>query len=209
LRLVDLSHTLADGMAVFPGDASPRLVRTQTHGTDGAMVTVLELGAHCGTHVDVPLHFRAGEPGLEALPLARFHGPARVVTADVSAAPAEIPLAVLEGVDLAGLDFLLLRTGWERHWGTPRYHDGWPSLAPGLVRALCASGLKGVGLDTPGADPLHGRLAHDLFAAAAMINIENLAHLDELPDSTFELLVLPLKLSGTEASPVRAVALLP
>jgi arylformamidase len=209
MHLLDLSHTLVDGMAAFPGDASPRLVRTQSHETDGAMVTVLELGAHCGTHVDVPLHFRAGERGLEALPLARFHGPARVVRADATDEPGEIPLAVLDGVDLAGLDFLLLRTGWERHWGTPRYYDGWPSLAPGLARALSAAGLKGVGLDTPGADPLHGREAHDLFAAAAMINIENLAHLGELPDGPFELLALPLKLSGTEASPVRAVALLP
>jgi arylformamidase len=209
LRLVDLSHTLTDGMTVFPGDSSPRLVRTQSHETAGFLVSNLELGAHCGTHVDIPLHFRAGERGLEALPLARFHGPARVGAAGTGDPPGEISVAVLEGVDLSGLDFLLLRTGWERHWGTPRYYAGWPALRPELIRRLSASDLKGVGLDTPGVDPLHGRLAHDLFAAAAMINIENLAHLGDLPDGPFELLVLPLKLSGTEASPVRAVALLP
>jgi kynurenine formamidase len=104
------------------------------------------------------------------------------------------------------VEFVILRTGWERHWGTPRYYADWPTVSEPLARVLAAARLKGVGLDSPSPDPLHGRAAHDLFAAAGMINIENLTNLAELPDGPFTLLVLPLKLAGTEASPVRAAA---
>lgn len=213
MRLIDLSHPVRDGMPAFPGDPAPRLERVHTHAADGLQTSLLVLSPHCGTHVDVPLHFRQGEPGLEELPLDAFHGRARVIDAPTGARPGgpggEIAAAVLHDVDLADLDFLLLRTGWDRHWRTPRYYAGWPCPGEKLIRELAGAGLKGVGLDAPSADPMDGRLAHDLFAAAGMINIENLTRLGDLPDAVFELLVLPLRLEGTEASPVRAVALLP
>jgi kynurenine formamidase len=203
MRWIDLSHTIADGMAQYPGDyPPPRLVRRLTFAEGGHLVTALDLGCHVGTHIDTPLHFLDGQPGLEALPLDRFAGSALCLDAPAG----EIGEDALRGVDLAGTDFVLLRTGWERHWGTPRYYDSWPTVSPALARRLAGARLKGVGLDTPSSDPLNGRVAHDLFAAAGLINIENLANLAALPRGPFEFLVLPLKLAGTEASPVRAVA---
>jgi kynurenine formamidase len=77
-----------------------------------------------------------------------------------------------------------------------------------MAMLLAQSKLKGVGLDTPGVDPLGVRSVHDLFAAAGMINVENLANLAALPEVPFDFIVFPLKLAGAEASPVRAVALI-
>lgn len=114
---------------------------------------------------------------------------------------------MLAGVDLAGLDFLILDTGWARFWGEDRYYRHWPFLGPDLARAVAGAGLKGVGLDTPSLDNFGGRLAHDVCAQAGMVNLENLANLRALPPGEFTLLALPLKLRGTEASPVRAAAL--
>ncbi len=82
------------------------------------------------------------------------------------------------------------------------------ALARRWRATLAGAGLKGVGLDSPSIDPLDARICHDLFAAAGMINVENLANLAALPAGLFDFLVLPLKLAGTEASPVRAVALI-
>ncbi len=210
MTMVDLSHTLSTGMAQFPGDSPPpRLVRRLTHERDGHLSTALEIGCHVGTHIDTPLHFRAGRPGLEAMPLAAFHGRALVVDAPAPAEPGPVGAEVLAGRDLTDVDFVLLRTGWSRHWGTPRYYQAWPTVGAELARRLAGAGLKGVGLDTPSLDPVDGREVHDLLAAAGMINVENLTNLEALPATPCELLVLPLKLEGTEASPVRAVALLP
>jgi arylformamidase len=211
MRIFDLSHTITDGMAVYPGDIPPRIRHDLTHESDGVMATTLSLSCHAGTHVDTPYHFRIDRPGLADLPLEAFSGTARVLQAPVHPAaerpPPVLAAALWEGFDPAGLDFVLFRTGWERYWGTPRYYENWPSLAPDLARRLAGAGLKGVGLDSPSSDPQDVRTCHDLFAAAGMINIENLAHLAALPPEPFLFCVWPLKIAGVEASPVRAVAL--
>jgi kynurenine formamidase len=209
MRLIDLSHTIDSGMAQYPGDDQPlRLVRRSAPGGEGPLSSALELGCHVGTHVDAPLHFRHGEPGLDLLPLDRFWGRTLVVDAPAGHRPGAISADLLRGVPLNELDFLIVRTGWELQWGTPRYYESWPYFTPELARALANAQLKGIGIDSPSIDAFAGHEAHDLCAAAGMINIENLANLAALPATPFTLLVLPLKLADCEASPVRAAALL-
>lgn len=209
MRLIDLSHAIVTGMPQWPGERQPlRIVRTAEHGRDICRSSRLELGCHVGTHVDAPQHFLAGAGGVDDLPLDRFAGAAVVVRPSPAPGPGPLPAAILDGVDLAGIDFVLLDTGWARHWGQPRYYEEWPSLSAPLAARLVAAGLKGVGLDTPSLDDFTGRAAHDICAAAGMVNLENLANLAALPERGFRLLALPLKLAETEASPVRAAALL-
>lgn len=209
MQLIDLSHTIVPGMAQWPGDRQPLAIhRRSEHGPGNHMSSALEFGCHVGTHIDLALHFKAGERPIEQLPLDAFAGRARVVRAPAGRGAGPLEAALLDGVDLAGLDFVLFCTGWDRHWGTDRYYREWPFYGEELAARLAGAGLKGSGLDTPSLDPYAGQRAHDLCAAAGMINVENLAGLDRLPDAPFTLLVLPLKLAGTEASPVRAAALL-
>lgn len=209
MRIVDLSHTVKSGMPQWRGDDQPlRIIRRSEHGPDSHRSSALELGCHVGTHLDAALHFRPGAPDLGTLPLDAFWGRARVVRTGPDTPPGPLAASLLDGLDLAGLDFVLFDTGWARHWGDERYYAEWPYYGEGLARRLAAAGLKGSGLDTPSLDPFAGSVAHDVCAAADMVNVENLAHLDRLPAATFTLLVLPLKLDSAEASPVRAAALL-
>lgn len=212
MRLVDLSHPIVTGMPQWPGDRQAlRVVRLTDHGAGGWRSSRLEIGCHVGTHVDAPAHFLAGAPGVEEMPADRFAGSAVVVRpCGTGGSPEPAPLGeeVLDGLDLGGVEFVLFDTGWSRHWGQPRYYEAWPWLSPALAGRLAGAGLKGVGVDTPSIDDRSGRVAHDLFAAAGMVNLENLANLGELPGRGFRLLALPLRLAGAEASPVRAVALI-
>jgi kynurenine formamidase len=195
-------------MAQFPGDVNPvRLERIAEHGRNDHMTSEFAMGCHVGTHVDLPLHFRAGERGLDVFPLAQCWGPARLVDIPIDDVPGALSADALAGADLHGVEFVVLRTGWERHWGKPRYYETWPYLGNDLIELLTSTGLKGVGIDGPSIDPLGGRVAHDRFAARGMLSIENLANLAALDTTSFDLLVLPLRLAGTEASPVRAAAL--
>lgn len=204
LRTIDLSHVVTTGMAVYPGDPTvPAIDRLSEHGASTHQASAFRMGCHAGTHIDLPLHFKAGEEPLESFPLDRCMGRAAVVDAPEG----EIPASTLDVLDLDALDFVVFRTGWERQWGGDRYYDGWPFLGEDAARRLADAGLKGVGLDTPSLDPMNVSVAHDLLAAAGLINIENMANLDALPADPFLLLVLPLRLAGAEASPVRACAL--
>ena len=205
MKLLDLSHTLATGLPVYPGDETvPRIIRNSSHGPDSHQSSSLVTGCHAGTHIDLPLHFLDGEPALEDFPLEGCAG--RAVVLD--AGEGRIDAGILDGVDLGGVDFVVFRTGWERRFGGADYYRDWPWLDPALARRLAAADLKGVGLDTPSIDPFGGDTAHGVLAAAGMINIENMANLSAAPAGPFTLLVLPLKLRGAEASPVRAVALI-
>jgi len=207
---IDLSHTVESDMAQWRGDDQPlKLHRRSEHGPDSHMSSSLEIGCHVGTHLDAPLHFLAGEPGLAELPITRFLGPAmKLDVSGLSAASEPGPLGreILDGVQLESVAFLLLHTGWDQHWGTSRYYDCWPYLSGELAECLASAGLRGVGLDTPSLDDYSGHIAHDVCAEAGMVNIENLTNLAALPASGFLFQALPLKLDGTEASPVRAVA---
>lgn len=211
MELIDLSHTIASGMPQWRSDNQPLLLhRRSRHGPDSHMSSSLEIGCHVGTHIDAALHFLAGQPGVDALPLDRFYGPALVL--DVRdkksgvAAPEALAPEILNGIDLAGVDFLLLLTGWDQFWGEERYYREWPFLSRELAQILADAGLKGVGLDTPSLDDFQGHWAHDICAAKGMINIENLTGLNLIAGMKVDFQAFPLKLESTEASPVRAVA---
>jgi kynurenine formamidase len=205
MTIIDLSHVLRTGMAVYPGDPSvPTITRLAEHGPSSHQSSALEAGCHAGTHIDLPLHFKDGEQALEAYPLDRCWGRAVVVDAPAG----EIGPDTLDGVDLAAADFVIFRTGWESRWGTPDYYADWPWLAADTARRLAAAGLKGVGIDGPSIDTAIDQTAHVVLAAAGFVNIENMANLGALPSQPFTLLILPLKLEGAEASPVRAAALI-
>jgi kynurenine formamidase len=185
-----------------------RVVRCSEHGPGSPESSRVEFGCHIGTHVDAPRHFLPGAAGVDDLPLDRFAGSALVVRPESEVGPGPLAASVLDGVDLGGIEFVLFDTGWARHWGQPRYYLDWPWLSPELAERLAGAGLKGVGIDTPSLDGFAGHRAHDLCAAAGMVNLENLANLSALPRRGFRVLALPLKLAATEASPVRAAALL-
>lgn len=208
MKLIDLSHTIATDMPQWPGDVQPLSIHRQSlHGPESHMSSSLEFGCHVGTHIDAPLHFLEGSQGVDRLPLESFVGAGLVIRTDPGASPRPLGVDTCRGVDLGSVDFVLFDTGWAQHWGTERYYREWSYLTPELAKFLADAGLKGVGLDTPSLDPFSGQAAHDICAPAGMINLENLANLGALPREGFTLFALPLKLEATEASPVRAVAM--
>ncbi len=211
MNLFDLSHSIVPDMPQWRGDHQPlKIHRVSEHGVDSHMSSSLEIGCHVGTHLDGSLHFLADQPGLHEVPVDRFCGTALVVDATASGSDKSHPLAMgvelVQGSDLKSVDFVLFYTGWDRFWGQDNYYRHWPRLDAQLAGLLAESGLKGVGLDTPSLDGFNDSVAHDVCAAAAMVNIGNLTGLAPLVGSVVQFMALPLKLYQTEASPVRAVA---
>jgi len=201
--------TIVADMPQWPGDKQPlQLHRHSLHGEDICMSSSLEFGCHVGTHIDAPLHFLAGQPGIDEIPLAHFMGPGLVIRCGDGQNTGGLSVDLLTDMDLDDVDFVLFDTQWAQHWGSPLYYDRWCYLTPELAQLLAKAGLKGVGLDTPSLDPYSAHICHDICAPAGMINVENMNNLQALPDRGFTLQVMPLKLNQTEASPVRAFAIL-
>jgi arylformamidase len=86
------------------------------------------------------------------------------------------------------------------------FNDDFAALEPATVDLLHARGARLVGIDTPSVDLFSAKqlVAHERFLAHDMAILEGLL-LADVPEGAYELIALPLKLDGFDASPVRAV----
>jgi arylformamidase len=103
-----------------------------------------------------------------------------------------------------GATRLVLRTG--RTIATGAFPAAWPWLDPACVTTLCEAGLVLLGVDAPSVDARDSKdLAthHALFAGGAY-NLENL-DLRAIDAGQYGLVALPLRVTGLDAAPVRAV----
>lgn len=99
---------------------------------------------------------------------------------------------------------VLLRTG--TFPDPEHYNTDFAAMSVELVDWLASRGVKLVGIDTPSVDPSDSKTlpAHAAFLRHGMVILEGLV-LKDVPDGEYELVALPLKLEGFDASPVRAV----
>ena len=99
---------------------------------------------------------------------------------------------------------VLLRT--ETYPDPNRFVEDFAALAPELVDFLHERGVRLVGIDTPSVDLFDSKdlPAHRRFLVHDMAILEGLV-LAGVPPGRYELIALPLRLVGFDASPVRAV----
>lgn len=228
----DLSHTLESGMPVYPGTDPASLEPTASVERDGYRARRIDVDSHTGTHIDAPAHMLEDGPTLDAYPLDTFRFTARVLDCRPLEAREEVGAATLreaaafdDGVEgdrecerePLDADLLVVRTGWEDHWGTDRYFDH-PYLTSDAAEWLVSTGSH-LAIDSLNPDPTPTDDAtddepdsypahHALFADDRLI-LENLCGLDAVPgDGAFELHAYPLAVGDADGSPVRAVAVL-
>jgi kynurenine formamidase len=209
MALHDCSHPVRTGMQTYPGDPSVSLSPHATHGEDGYRVTEVKLGSHAGTHLDAPAHTEPDGATLGAYPVDRFRFDARLVDVGDLGAREPIPPGAVPDTDA---EMLVFATGWDAHWGTPRYDDH-PYLDPSTAERCVEAGYH-VATDTLSPDPTptdvagedepNGVPAHHALLGAERFVIENLTGLGGLPDR-FTLHAYPVAMDA-DGAPIRAVA---
>ena len=203
LRLWDISQTLRPDLPVWPGDTPFTHGVRWSQGEDSPVtVSHFKTTVHAGAHADAPLHYSESGACAAEVPLDAYIGPCRVVDARIEGA--YISAAFVDHALTRPPPRVLFRT-YERfpheHW-----RRDFTCITAGAVRALAALGVRLVGLDSPSLDPQNSETmdAHLALLAADMRVLEGLV-LDDVPPGDYELIALPLKLAGLDASPVRAV----
>ncbi len=211
-KLVDLTAPLNEQIQCYPTD--PRFAKHwhNDFGRDGVFVSRLEMGAHAGTHVDAPMHFLGNSfPDVSRMAPRLFMGDA--IALDRPKIPGEnITVSDLQGADIRPGDIVLFRTGWDKRSSSASFfEDEWPGLDASLVEELKNRGVKATGGDIASADSpkaiAAGAPAHKSAGRAGMPVFEALVNLDHVVGQRFFFLGLPLKLEESEASPIRAMAI--
>lgn len=200
--IFDITPAIDEHLKVWPGDEPPRR-EIKCRIEDGATVTLsaLHTTVHTGAHADGPNHYGAGAPGVDAFPLENYLGRCQVVTANVPRGervkPSQLARLVTE-------PRVLIRTN--TYPDPTNFNTDFAALSPELVDTLAARGVRLIGVDTPSVDLFDSKdlPAHKAFLRHNISILECLV-LKHVPDGVFELIALPLKLIGFDASPVRAV----
>ncbi len=214
-RFLDLSHEIRSGMITHPGIPAPTISQLLTHEESAARYapgTTFEIGridlpGNTGTYLDTPAHRFPGGSDLAGLALDRVADLPGIVV-DRSDADGAVDLTSDDLRDAAGRA-VLVRTGWDRHWGTEAYLSGNPFLTQASAEALVAAGVALVGIDSLNVDSLADRRrpAHTAILEAGIPLVEHLTGLAALPPSGFRFFAIPPRVAGLPTFPVRAFAI--
>jgi kynurenine formamidase len=235
-ELVDLTHTFDTTTLFWPTSDPFRLESVAKGMTPGGYYYEANnffTAEHGGTHIDAPIHFAAGRPSVDRIPLDRLVGPAVVIDVSAKAATdADYQVTAADIQEAEGTDgpipadaIVLFRTGFSARWPDAARYLGtaqrgadavarlhFPGLHPSAARWLLDNRAVGaVGIDTASID--YGQStqyeSHRLLFEREVPAFENLAALDRLPRRGAIVIALPMKIGGGSGAPLRAIAIVP
>jgi arylformamidase len=198
----DISPLISERLQVWPGDTPVRReVLYDMDRGDHLTLSTLNATVHLGAHADAPSHYCRGAAAIQDRSLDYYLGPCQVIRPSARAADSIGPESIR--VSIAAPRVLLATDTFP----DPEYFQrNFAYLSPDLVDWLHDRGVILVGVDTPSVDRFDAieLLVHHRFLKHDMAILEGLV-LRDVPEGLYELIALPLKLAGFDASPVRAI----
>ncbi len=195
---------------------------------------IVHATVHIGTHLDYSFHYGSKSENrpsktAEEIPLeycyqngVRLNLSHKKPNEVIMAADLEAALVKIN-YQLKAKDIVLIYTGADKFFGSPKYFSDYPGIDPSAIDYLLDKGVKIFGVDTMGIDrPYRFMLkefiekkdvkalypAHFYGRKREFIHIERLSNLDSLPDIGFKVACFPVKIKNTGAAWARVVALL-
>jgi arylformamidase len=210
MKIWDISRTLTNNLAPWPGD-TPFDFRLNRRIPAGDVVNLgsISMSVHNGTHADAPFHFDDTAVTIERAPLDTYFGMAAVVDLSGKAFGQENRLIRIDDLQPAEAEIgqagrLLVNTGG---WRDSAVFPEWiPVIAPDVAEWLAKQKVKLFGLDLPSVDPIDAKVLgnHHALARHGIWIIESL-DLSGTPAGLYQMAAFPLKIGGSDGSPVRAV----
>jgi arylformamidase len=202
---IDISVPLRTGLVHWPGDPEPTFERiSEIEQGAEANVTFCKMTAHTGTHMDAPCHFIGGAAGIDQFPLQVGIGPARVVT--VPSGCSAVGQSELEAVGVERGDRILLKTRNSRaQWHEQDFKTDFVGVNASGARYLRDRGARMIGVDylSVGLFEGDGAETHKTLLSGGVWIVEGL-DLANVEEGEYDLVCLPLRIVGSDGSPVRA-----
>jgi len=175
----------------------------------------INMPAGIGTHMDAPAHCDPQGKTIDAISLQDCLAPCIVI--DISKQAHETYLCSLQNILdfekqyqlIQSGDFVIIRTGWSRHWPNPlQYRNNlqFPSVSKEAAQLLIERDIVGLGIDTLGPDTAEsGYPVHQIILGQGKYLVENVANADLLSPVGSYILIAPLRVSGGTEAPVRLI----
>lgn len=197
--LIDITQTTLIGKEYRTGSPALRVERiTCNPGTPSEYKTyTLTAATHnLGTHLDmmgidieIPLH-RLISKGIK-------YNVTHITDRAIQLKDLDLTL-IKEGL------FVFFQTGWDQYLHNDTKYSKHPEISIEVIQYLSDKGINMIGIDATGLGRGKNHGAIDtLLGQTKQWAIENLTHLDKLPDSGFTVYCLPMKIQGIDTLPVR------
>jgi len=209
MPIFDVTVPVSNELPTWPTDPSVEISDfCSLSAGDGANVSMLNFGAHTGTHVDAPAHFIEGAAKVESLSLDALIGEATVI--EVPAEATAIDEEFVRKNYTPGTERLLFKTRNSAFWNEakPQFHTDFTYLDLPAARWLVEQGIKLVGIDYLSIEK-YGSEKHETHLALlshSVVILEGL-NLTGITPGKYELICLPLRLRSNkgDGAPARVV----
>lgn len=213
--LIDLSHTIEDGLITYKGLPAPIICdylsredskQFYEKGTE-FQIGKIEMVTNTGTYVDCPFHRFEDGKDLSQVGLERFADLDAIVIRIPHSKTIEITEEHLKNYEIRNRA-VLIQTGWDEHWNAEQYYENNPYLTEKAAEYLRDCSVKLVGIDSHNIDDTKGknRPVHTTLLGAEILIVEHLCNLYLLPEFGFTFSAIPPKFKGVGTFPVRAFA---
>jgi arylformamidase len=203
VEIFDISTTIDPETVTWEDESTPEIL-WQRRISDGDHVNLsfLKISTHTATHLDAPYHFIQGGKKLHQLDLALFLGECRVVETTVGT----ITAPVLQDLDIPKTERILLKTGSSSLYKKKGFSRGFSALDESGARWMVENRVKLVGIEYLSIEHHgnHTQGVHHILLSQGIAILEGL-NLENIRSGPYRLIVLPLKLKGTEGAPARAI----
>ncbi|BAO74687.1 cyclase family protein [Winogradskyella sp. PG-2] len=232
--IIDLTHTFSEETVYWVTAKEFHLEVVAKGDTDKGFFYAannFETAEHGGTHIDAPIHFSKGKQSVEEIPLERLIG--NGIKIDVSEKALNNPDYLVSVKDLKDWEtnngkiedgvIVLLETGHSKYYPDKLKYLGTDQRGADAIRLLHFPGLSpeaatwlienrsisAIGIDTPSIDFGQSEYfkSHVILLSENIPAFENVANLEKLPNTGFEVIALPMKIEDGSGAPLRIVAL--
>lgn len=197
---IDISQTLKEGIANWPGDQPFQYQLDERIQEDsGANVGSISMSLHIGTHIDAPFHYDNNGVSMDEIDINRLIGTAQVI--DCIDEPI-VTRALLEKHHISE-SIVLFKSVYSKDESV--FLDEYMTIDADAIDYLASLDVQCIGTDMPSIDPTEdlSLLAHKSCHKHQILIIENL-ELNKVREGIYDFIGLPLKIAA-DASPIRAV----
>lgn len=209
MPIYDVTVPVSNELPTWPSDPGVEITDYRSFAAgDGVNVSMLNLGAHTGTHVDAPAHFIEGAAKVESLPLDALIGDALVIELPEDARV--IDEAFVQKHYVGGSERVLFKTRNSAFWSesNPQFHTDFTYLDLPAAKWLVEQGIKLVGIDYLSIEKYASEKheTHLALLSHGVVILEGL-NLTGIAAGKYELICLPLRLRSNkgDGAPARVV----
>ena len=200
MKIIDISMELNEKTVVWLEDDQPKLIPLARIPNAPINFTWLDFGSHAGTHIDAPYYLFNEKWKSDEVPFDVLMGECQVI--DLTDIEEHIEVEDLKKHNIVS-ERILLKTK-NSYDNMEKYNPLHVDLSEEAAIYLRDLGIKLIGYDYQSFERNGDVKIHRIFMEKNIIALDNL-RLKETEEKTYNLICLPIKVTGIDAAPSRAI----